>query len=134
MKPVAALLGCLALFALAAMASAATVEYDLTIDRQKVNFTDQTLEALTVNGHLPAPTLRFGTSLTGCRKPLICPVALRGFFRIAGGHAFHRSGNHAKALLYVPGNGEGRLSPSVSGPAGAPAADFGGADSRHSRL
>ena len=39
MKPVAALLGCLALFVPGAVLSAATVEYDLTIAQQKVNFT-----------------------------------------------------------------------------------------------
>lgn len=38
---------------------AATVEYDLTIARQEMNFTGQTVKAITVNGQLPAPTLRF---------------------------------------------------------------------------
>jgi hypothetical protein len=43
----------------AAELSAATVEYDLTIARQEVNFTGRTVKAITVNGQLPAPTLRF---------------------------------------------------------------------------
>jgi FtsP/CotA-like multicopper oxidase with cupredoxin domain len=59
MKPVAALFGCLALFVPVTMLSAATVEYDLTIARQEVNFTGQPVKALTINGRLPGPTLRF---------------------------------------------------------------------------
>ena len=59
MKPVAALLGCLTLFVPGTMLSAATVEYDLTIARQEVNFTGQPVKAMTINGHLPGPTLRF---------------------------------------------------------------------------
>ncbi|MFZ3207557.1 MAG: multicopper oxidase domain-containing protein [Geobacteraceae bacterium] len=59
MKPVAALLGWLALFVPVTMVSAATVEYDLTIARQEVNFTGQPVKALTINGQLPGPTLRF---------------------------------------------------------------------------
>jgi FtsP/CotA-like multicopper oxidase with cupredoxin domain len=58
-KPVAALLGALALFVLGAGLSAATVEYDLTIVRQEVNLTGQPVEAMTINGQLPGPTLRF---------------------------------------------------------------------------
>jgi CopA family copper-resistance protein len=59
MKPVATLLGCLALFVPVTMLSAATVEYDLNIARQEVNLTGQPVKALTINGHLPGPTLRF---------------------------------------------------------------------------
>lgn len=42
-----------------AKASAATVEYDLTIARQEVNFTGDPVQAMTLNGQLPGPTLRF---------------------------------------------------------------------------
>ncbi|MFO7535512.1 MAG: multicopper oxidase domain-containing protein [Kiritimatiellia bacterium] len=55
----AALLGSMALFVLEADLSAATVEYDLTITRQAVNFTGHPATAMTLNGHLPGPTLRF---------------------------------------------------------------------------
>jgi FtsP/CotA-like multicopper oxidase with cupredoxin domain len=41
------------------MSLAATVEYDLTIARQEVNFTGQSAKAMTINGQLPGPTLRF---------------------------------------------------------------------------
>ncbi|HEX2770487.1 MAG TPA: multicopper oxidase domain-containing protein [Geobacteraceae bacterium] len=58
-KPVSALLVFLALFVPGAELSAATVEYDLTISRQEMNFSGQPVKALTVNGHLPGPTLRF---------------------------------------------------------------------------
>ena len=58
LKSMAAVLFCLALIP-AAELSAATVEYDLTIARQEMNFTGQTVQAITVNGQLPAPTLRF---------------------------------------------------------------------------
>ncbi|MFA7059561.1 MAG: multicopper oxidase domain-containing protein, partial [Pedobacter sp.] len=47
------------LFIPAAELSAATVEYDLTIARQEINFTGQPVQALTINGQLPGPTLRF---------------------------------------------------------------------------
>ena len=59
MKSVTALLGGIALFMPGAELSAATVEYDLTIDRQEVNFTGQPVKAMTINGRLPGPTLRF---------------------------------------------------------------------------
>ena len=59
MKSVAGVLVCIALFMPVAELSAATVEYDLTIARQEMNFTGQTVKAITVNGQLPAPTLRF---------------------------------------------------------------------------
>jgi len=59
LKPVTALLIGMALCMPGATLSAATVEYDLTIARQAVNFTGQPVEALTINGHLPGPTLRF---------------------------------------------------------------------------
>ncbi len=39
--------------------SAATVEYDLTLARQAMNFTGQPVEAMVINGQLPGPTLRF---------------------------------------------------------------------------
>jgi CopA family copper-resistance protein len=59
MKLVAALLGSLALFVPKAALSAATVEYDLNITRQAVNFTGQPATAMTLNGQLPGPVLRF---------------------------------------------------------------------------
>ena len=59
LKFMAAVLFCLALLLPAAELSAATVEYDLTIALQEMNFTGQTVKAITVNGQLPAPTLRF---------------------------------------------------------------------------
>ena len=58
-KSVAALLGCLALLVPVSMVWAGTVEYDLTIARQEVNFTGQSAQAMTINGLLPGPTLRF---------------------------------------------------------------------------
>jgi CopA family copper-resistance protein len=54
-----AFLGSLALFVPAAALWAATVEYDLTIAKQVVNFTGQSATAMTLNGQLPGPTLRF---------------------------------------------------------------------------
>jgi FtsP/CotA-like multicopper oxidase with cupredoxin domain len=39
--------------------SAATVEYDLTLARQEMNFTGHPVEAMTINGQLHGPTLRF---------------------------------------------------------------------------
>lgn len=59
MKHLAALLGIITLFIPGATLSAATVEYDLTIARQGVNFTGRPVKALTINGQLPGPTLRF---------------------------------------------------------------------------
>jgi CopA family copper-resistance protein len=59
MKSVAALLAGLAFFMPVTMSLAATVEYDLTIARQEVNFTGQPARAMTINGQLPGPTLRF---------------------------------------------------------------------------
>ncbi len=59
MKSVAALLAGLALFMPVTMSLAATVEYDLTIAWQEVNFTGQSAKAMTINGKLPGPTLRF---------------------------------------------------------------------------
>ncbi|MFA7062206.1 MAG: hypothetical protein WC156_15485, partial [Pedobacter sp.] len=53
MKSVAAFLLSIALFIPAAELSAATVEYDLTIARQEINFTGQPVQALTINGQLP---------------------------------------------------------------------------------
>lgn len=57
----AVFLGGITLFLVATTArlSAATVAYDLTIARQEVNFTGQAVMALTINGSLPGPTLRF---------------------------------------------------------------------------
>lgn len=40
-------------------ASAATVEYELTIAYQNVNYTGKAIEAMTVNGGIPGPTLHF---------------------------------------------------------------------------
>lgn len=59
LKSVAAVLFFMTLLTPTAELSAATVEYDLTIARQEMNFTGQTVTAITVNGQLPAPTLRF---------------------------------------------------------------------------
>lgn len=59
LKSVAAVLFFMTLLTPAAELSAATVEYDLTIVRKEMNFTGQTVKAITVNGQLPAPTLRF---------------------------------------------------------------------------
>ncbi len=39
--------------------SAATVVYDLTVSHQERNFTGKAVEAMTINGQLPGPTLRF---------------------------------------------------------------------------
>jgi len=59
MKPVATLLASLALLVPVPMLLAATVEYDLTVARREVNFTGQSTTAMTINGQLPGPTLRF---------------------------------------------------------------------------
>jgi len=59
LKSMAAVMFCLALLSPVPELSAATIEYDLTIARQEMNFTGQTVKAITVNGQLPAPTLRF---------------------------------------------------------------------------
>jgi len=59
LKPLVALLGSLALFVPEGILSAATVEYDLTIARQEMNFTGHPVKAMTLNGQLPGPTLRF---------------------------------------------------------------------------
>jgi FtsP/CotA-like multicopper oxidase with cupredoxin domain len=58
-KANAAIWTCMVLFMPGAMLSAATVEYDLTITRQAVNFTGHPVQAMTINGQLPGPTLRF---------------------------------------------------------------------------
>ncbi len=51
---------CLVLLAVGALsASAATVEYHLTIAEKMVNFTGETRPAIAVNGTIPAPTLTF---------------------------------------------------------------------------
>ena len=59
MESLARALVTLALFVPGGMLSAATVEYDLTITRQVVNFTGQPVPAMTINGGIPGPTLRF---------------------------------------------------------------------------
>ncbi|MEO8350592.1 MAG: multicopper oxidase domain-containing protein [Chthoniobacteraceae bacterium] len=47
-------------FAICALrAAAATVEYNLTIDEKEVDFTGKLRPAVSVNGRIPAPTLRF---------------------------------------------------------------------------
>ena len=56
MKPLAALLGSLTLFVPGAALWAATVEYDLTVARQEINFTGHPVKAMTINGQLPGPT------------------------------------------------------------------------------
>ena len=58
-KSVAAVLVGIALCLTGAELSAAIVEYDLTINRQEVNFTGKHVKAMTINGRLPGPTLRF---------------------------------------------------------------------------
>ncbi|MDA3797923.1 MAG: multicopper oxidase domain-containing protein [Kiritimatiellae bacterium] len=58
-KSIAVLLVALALFVPATLLSAATVEYDLTIAKQEVNITGQPVQAMTLNGQIPGPTLRF---------------------------------------------------------------------------
>lgn len=58
MKTVAMLLGSLVLF-LPASHWAATVEYDLSIALQERFFTGHPVGAMTINGQLPGPTLRF---------------------------------------------------------------------------
>lgn len=55
--PVAALL--LLLLVIPAPLFAATVEYDLTIAEQEVNLTGQPVTAMTINGAIPGPVLRF---------------------------------------------------------------------------
>ncbi|MEW6595113.1 MAG: multicopper oxidase domain-containing protein [Thermodesulfobacteriota bacterium] len=55
--PVAALL--LLLLVIPAPLRAATVEYDLTIAEQEVNLTGQAVAAMTINGAIPGPVLRF---------------------------------------------------------------------------
>ena len=47
------------LMAIAFPAFAKTSEYSLVIDRRPVNITGQSIEKITVNGGIPAPTLRF---------------------------------------------------------------------------
>ncbi len=47
------------MIAIAAPAHAKTSEYNLVIERQPVNITGKSIEKITVNGSLPAPTLRF---------------------------------------------------------------------------
>ena len=59
LQSLVAVLACLWLFAPAAELSAATVEYDLTIALQEMNFTGQPVKPITINGQLPGPTLRF---------------------------------------------------------------------------
>ncbi len=49
----------LILILFASLAGAATVEYDLTLAREKVDITGEKTEAMTVNGRIPGPTLRF---------------------------------------------------------------------------
>lgn len=49
----------LVLFALTSFAPARTVEYNLTIAEQEVNITGKPVLAMTINGSIPGPTLRF---------------------------------------------------------------------------
>lgn len=49
----------LPLLLLPATASAAVREYHLTIAKEQVNITGTPVQAMTVNGHIPGPTLRF---------------------------------------------------------------------------
>ena len=41
------------------IALAKTVEYDLTVEYRTVNFTGQDVQAMTLNGQIPGPTLEF---------------------------------------------------------------------------
>ncbi len=59
MKSVVALLGSLTLLEPGGTLSAATVEYDLTIAQQEMNFTGHPVKAMTINGQLPGPSLHF---------------------------------------------------------------------------
>lgn len=59
MKLVVALWGSLTLLVPGAALWAATVEYDLIIAQQELNFTGHPVKAMTINGQLPGPTLRF---------------------------------------------------------------------------
>jgi len=59
LKPQAVILTCIALFMPGTILSATTVEYDLTITHQDVNFTGHPVQAMAINGQLPGPTLRF---------------------------------------------------------------------------
>ena len=58
-KLVVAMLGSLTLLVPGAALRAATLEYDLTIARQELNFTGHPVKAMTINGQLPGPSLRF---------------------------------------------------------------------------
>lgn len=59
MRWVAASLAGVTLFVPGGALWAATVEYDLTIARQEINLTGHPATAMTINGRLPGPTLRF---------------------------------------------------------------------------
>jgi FtsP/CotA-like multicopper oxidase with cupredoxin domain len=59
MKSLVGLLGSLTLLVPGGTLSAATVEYDLTIAQQEMNFTGHSVKAMTINGQLPGPSLRF---------------------------------------------------------------------------
>ncbi|MBM4315633.1 MAG: copper oxidase, partial [Deltaproteobacteria bacterium] len=63
MIPQSRFIACTFLIAILLMAhgqiQAATVEYDLTVARQKVNITGKPAWGMTLNGGIPGPTLRF---------------------------------------------------------------------------
>ncbi|MCB1092171.1 MAG: multicopper oxidase domain-containing protein, partial [Verrucomicrobiae bacterium] len=50
---------CTLLFTFPHLLSAETVEYDLTIAREKVNFTGEVRPAITINGGIPGPVIEF---------------------------------------------------------------------------
>ena len=58
-QPAIAWVACLACLGVASVASAEVVEYELTIAVSEVNFTGKAVQALTVDGGIPGPTLRF---------------------------------------------------------------------------
>jgi hypothetical protein len=67
MKSAAVLLSSLAPFVPASL-WAATVEYDLTIARQEMNFTGHPVQAMTLNGQLPGPTASTTPRLSAKQK------------------------------------------------------------------
>ena len=68
------MLACLTLLLPELVLKAATVEYDLTIASQEMDFTGRPVEAMTINGQLPGPILRFteGDRAAGFATTLWC--------------------------------------------------------------
>lgn len=59
---IAVALAVVLLAAMAFSASAEIVEYDLTVREEPVDITGKNVNAITINGHIPGPTLRFRES------------------------------------------------------------------------